>query len=99
MPQVPTSVVLNTARTLLNDDAASLWTDATLLQKFQQAHRELQIELRLSACPVMKSIANDISVLANATTLTLPADFQEPILLREKAPGDPQSAYVLMTEY
>lgn len=98
MPQVQSSVVLATARTLLNDDAVSLWTDAALFPKLQQAHRELQTMLRFSAAPVMKAISNDISVLANATTLTLPADFQEPLRLWEKAPADPQTGYVLMTE-
>ncbi len=83
MPQVQASVVLNTARTLLNDDSVSLWTDAVLIPKLQQAHRELQTALRFSAAPVMKAI---------------PADFQEPIRLWEKAVADPQSAYVLMTE-
>ncbi len=98
MPQVQASVVLNTARTLLNDDSVSLWTDAVLIPKLQQAHRELQTALRFSAAPVMKAISNDIAVAANATTLILPADFQEPIRLWEKAVADPQSAYVLMTE-
>ena len=97
MPSVAASVVLAGARQLLNDVAAATWTDTVLIPKLQDAHRELQKVLKQVAAPVMKAIGNDISVLANATTLTLPNDIVEPIRLWEKAPADAQSLYIPMT--
>jgi hypothetical protein len=82
---VQASVVLNTARTLLNDDGSTLWTDVVLFPKLAQAHRELQTKLRFSAAPVMRAISVDIAVTTGAVTITNPADMMEPIRLWERA--------------
>lgn len=81
---VQASVVMTTARTLLNDDAATLWTDVVLFPKMTQAHRELQTKLRFAAAPVMKAMAVDLLVATGATTVASPADMMEPIRLWER---------------
>lgn len=95
---VQVSVVLATARTFMNDDAATNMTDAFLIPKLQQAHKELQIKLRRAAAPVMKN--NYIETIAPSGTIfaTPPADLIAPIQLWEKAPTDPVTLYQLMTE-
>lgn len=90
-------VALTTARTLLNDDAASLWTDVALIPKLQQAFRELEAKLRINAASIMrKTVVNNVS--AHGTTYTALTDIIEPIRLWEKAVGDPDTSYVQMTE-
>lgn len=95
----PTSTALSTARTLLNDDAATLWTDTTLIPKLQRAHRELQAQLRANACPVTRDTDFSLVVANTGALQTPPSDLLEPITLWEKLPSDPDSAYVRMTEY
>jgi hypothetical protein len=97
---VAASVVLNTARTYLNDDAATNWQDQLLIPKLQQAHRELQQMLRAAGCPVMKTTSADIPVPISTTptTVTLPTDLVEPIRLWEKVHGAATTTYVQMTE-
>lgn len=95
---VQASVVLATARTFLNDDAANNWTDASLFPKLQQAHRELQIKLRRAAAPLMKSFYNEVITAGGLVFVTPPADLVAPIQLWEKAPTDPITLYALMTE-
>jgi len=91
------STVFATARTLLNDDGNSLWTDAVLLPKLVEAFRELQAKLKLSAAPVMRSeVAQNIA--PGVTTLVLPTDLNAPIRLWEKAVPDPATFYIPMTE-
>jgi hypothetical protein len=95
---VQLSVVLATARTLLNDDAATNWTDAALIPKAQQAHKELQIKLRRAAAPLMKNSYTE-NVAANTTVFaTPPSDLVAPIQLWEKQQSDPVTLYQLMTE-
>jgi hypothetical protein len=95
---VQASVVLATARTLLNDDAATNWTDAALIPKLQQAHKELQIKLRRAAAPVMKNQYTEV-LAANATVFaTPPADLVAPIQLWETTSGGLANTYALMTE-
>ena len=94
---VQTSVVLATARTLLNDDAVSNWTDAALIPKLQQAHKELQIKLRRAAAPVMKNTY--IETVASGTSFaTPPDDLVAPIQLWETSSGGAANTYALMTE-
>jgi hypothetical protein len=96
---VQASVVLATARTLLNDDAATNWTDAALFPKLQQAHKELQIKLRRAAAPVMKKFYTEV-IAANVTAfVTPPSDLVAPIQLWETYSGGPVNTYALMTEY
>lgn len=95
---VQASVVLATARTLLNDDAATNWTDAALFPKLQQAHKELQIKLRRAAAPVMKNKYTEV-LAANAIAFaTPPADLVAPIQLWETSSGGAINTYALMTE-
>lgn len=95
---VQASVVLSTARTLLNDDLSTLWTDTVLFPKLAQAHRELQQKLRKMASPVMRKQTTPTEVLAAATTITSPADMVEPIRLWEGAHSADVSTFTLMTE-
>lgn len=95
---VEASVVLATARTLLNDDAATNWTDASLFPKLQQAHKELQIKLRRAAAPVMKSFYTEIIPAAQANFATPPSDLVAPIQLWETTSGGAANTYALMTE-
>lgn len=93
------SVALTTARTLLNDDAASLWDNTALLPKLAQAHRELQVQLRANACPITRATST-VSVNPNTTSpLTGIPDLLEPITLWERDITEPDSSFVRMTEY
>ena len=92
------SVALGWARTLLNDDDATNWTDPVLIPKLQVAHKELQFALRNAGVPLMRAMSSPISVLTGALTVTLPTDLVEPITLWEAAAATPLSGFVLMTE-
>jgi len=92
------SVVFATARTLLNDDAATLWTDPILLPKLVQAYRELESKLRINAAQIMKKTVN-ATIAINGLVYGTISDIKEPIKLWEKAVGGLDSSYVLMTEY
>lgn len=95
---VQASVALTTARTLLNDDGGSLWTDVVLLPKLVQAFRELEARLRISAASIMR-VSTSATVSAGGLVYPTIADINEPIRLWEKAVGDPDSNYGQMTEY
>jgi hypothetical protein len=95
---VQASVVLATARTLLNDDAATNWTDAALFPKLQQAHKELQIKLRRAAAPVMKAQYTEILAAAAVAFVSPPANLVAPIQLWETSSGGAVNTYALMTE-
>jgi hypothetical protein len=95
---VQASVVLATARTLLNDDAATNWTDAALIPKLQQAHKELQIKLRRAAAPVMKNQYTEVLAASATGFVTPPADLVAPIQLWETSSGGAVNTYALMTE-
>lgn len=95
---VQSSVVLATARTLMNDDNATNWTDAALMPKLQQAHKELQIKLRRAAAPVMRATYVETVATPNLVFATPPADLVSPIQLWETASGGGVGTYVLMTE-
>ena len=92
------SVVLTTARTLLNDDASQNWSDAALMPKLQHAHRELQVKLRRSAAPVMKATYSEVISAGQSTFSSQPTDIIAPIQLWEKLPADPVNLYAPMTE-
>ena len=96
---VQASVVLATARTMLNDDAATNWTDAALFPKLQQAHKELQIKLRRAAAPVMKNTYTETVAIAGTAFLTPPVDLVSPIQLWETSSAGTIDTYALMTEY
>src|SRR4051812_15930048 len=93
------SVALEAARTYLNDDAGSLWTDAALIPKCKEAHRELQTMLWECGSPAVRAESSAITVLAAATTITQPADMLTPFQLEEYAASVETSAdAVQMTE-
>lgn len=84
------SVALNAARTYLNDDAAVTWTDAVLIPKAQEAHRELQTELWNSGSPVVRAQSGVLALSATTsvlidftTTPALPTDLINPTALYE----------------
>ena len=93
-----TSVALATARTLLNDDNATMWTDAILLPKLQEAHRELQTQLWDMNSPVVREVSSAITVATPATSLGVsqPADLLAPTKLMETSVAG--IAWVDMTE-
>jgi hypothetical protein len=95
---VQLSVVLATARTLLNDDAATNWTDAALIPKAQQAHNELQIKLRRAAAPVMRNFFTTVVDAGQTAFAAPPADLVAPIQLWETTQGGAVNTYQLMTE-
>lgn len=90
-------VSFDNARSLLNDEEASIWTNAILLPFIQQAYRELQAKLKNTVGPIMiTEIANPVTA---GTVILLPAaNIIEPIQAWEKATADPDSAYTIMTE-
>ena len=97
MAAVNASVALATARTLLNDDAGSFYTDAVLLPKLVQAFRQMEANLRINAADIMFNI--DVrNIPANTVNFTI-TDINEPVILWEKATTDTDANYVKMTEY
>jgi hypothetical protein len=92
------SVALATARTLLNDDNATVWTDPILMPKLQEAHRELQTDLWLVGSPVVREVTAPILVPAGATDLgaNQPQDLVAPTALKEAESAG--GAWVDMTE-
>jgi hypothetical protein len=93
-----TSVALATARTLLNDDNATVWTDPILLPKLQEAHRELQTDLWLVGSPVVREVTIPILVSQGNTDLgaNQPLDLVSPTALKEAESAD--GTWVDMTE-
>lgn len=93
------SAALATARTLLNDDNATVWTDPILLPKLQEAHRELQTDLWLIGSPVVREQSAQITVAANAVDLGVnqPVDLVTPTSLKEAESPTP-TTWVDMTE-
>jgi len=83
------SVALAQARTLLNDDLATVWTDAALLPKLQIAHQEIQSALWAVGSPVVReeSYYNTGMILVDIGALNLgasqPADLLAPTKLFE----------------
>jgi hypothetical protein len=87
LSDVELSVALTSARTYLNDDAASVWSDNALIPKAQEAHRELQTMLWGCGSPAVRAVSSPITVAANTTDMTsqLPADLMTPFKLEEFA--------------
>lgn len=85
LSDVQLSVALASARTYLNDDAASVWSDAALIPKAQEAHRELQTMLWGCGSPVVRATSEPILVNSGTLDITssLPADLMTPFFLSE----------------
>lgn len=97
MAAVTASVALDTARTLLNDDAGSIFTDAVLMPKLQEAFRQMEAALRLNAQSIM--IRNVVNTVNAGIALLSITDINEPIKLWEKATAATDDLYTPMTEY
>src|SRR5580692_1393151 len=84
---VELSVALASARTYLNDDAASVWSDASLIPKAQEAHRELQTMLWGCGSPAVRGQSDPITVNSGTVDITgdLPDDLLTPFALVEFA--------------
>ena len=79
------SVALNSARSVyLNDRGKQIWSDTLLLPHLQEAYRDLVLALTLNGLSILKEKSSAITVNVGDTSLTLPADFYEPIRLRER---------------
>lgn len=97
MAAVTAATVFATARTLLNDDANTLFSDSVLLPKLQEAWRQLVAILRINAADIM--VRDDFQTIASGTSSFTIADINEPIMLWEKGTGETIDKYVKMTEY
>lgn len=90
--------VLTESQALLNDQSGTLFTTATLLPYFQKAYSELQDLLQLADVPVIWTETVATTITAGGGTFTpMPADFFNPIELHEKAVGEADSFYTLMS--
>jgi hypothetical protein len=92
------SVALATARTLLNDDNATVWTDPVLIPKLQEAHRELQTDLWLVGSPVVREVTAPILVVSGSTDLgaNQPGNLISPTALKEAEASN--GTWIDMTE-
>ncbi len=82
------SQVLTTARTYLNDDNATIFTDPVVIPKIQEAHRELQEELWVVGSPLVRGQSAVLTyVTAGQVLPAMPADFLCPTALFENASG------------
>lgn len=97
MAALTAAAVFATARTLLNDDANTLFTDAVLLPKLVEAQRQLYATLRINAADIVQT-TTFTTITAGVATWTI-SDINEPIMLWEKAVADPVTEFVKMTEY
>jgi hypothetical protein len=73
--------VLNQARMYLNDNATTpqVWSDSVLMPMLQRAHEEMQVKLKQSAAPLMKSTFLEIIPAGNDTFTNPPNDLEAPI--------------------
>lgn len=98
---VLTGDVLDSARTHMADVFASDWTDPEILAKFQEAHRELQLQLFSAGLPMMQNVSPVITVPPNTTDYTTctgyPTDILLPTWIVERLPGQDASSFVDMT--
>jgi hypothetical protein len=97
--------VMDFARVLLNDQAASLFTNTALLPVLKISYRELQQKMNLNGLSVDKEQSASIVIPSGTTSIVfgamapapaLPADLLYPIELKEKITGQPDNTYVLM---
>jgi hypothetical protein len=79
--------VMDLAASLMNDTPKTLYTYTVQLPFLKMAQRDLQNDFILNDIKVALEVSAVIDVAANATTLTLPADFFLPIRLEERADG------------
>lgn len=85
------------ARTCLNDDGASLWTDANLLQKAIYVNKKLVRKLAMNGLPMLREEFAQRTVTAGTLFLPeLPNDIIDPVRMVEKAVGETNVNYIPM---
>ena len=98
---VTTENVLTASRTHLNDDQAINWPDPNLMPKYQEAFRDLRLELELNGIQVIDEVSADITVPQGVTDLTTvtgyPTDLITPIWMKEKQVGETDAFLISMT--
>lgn len=98
---VTTENVLTGARTHLNDDSAINWPDPNLIPKYQEAFRDLRLELELNGIQVIDEVSVDITIpqgVTDVTTVTgYPTDLITPIWMKEKQVGETDAYFIDMT--
>lgn len=93
---------MDDARVFLNDTAASLYTNAVLLEPVKFANRELEKKLVIFGVEMQKVIGAVIAIDAGVTSLEiggnpgLPTDFLLPIELKERTRGDNDQSWQRM---
>jgi hypothetical protein len=98
------SEILLRSAALLNDPGQQIFTNAVLLPYLKIAWDELQDDMMNNGIPTIKEataaleIAAGVSVISSSSVpVALPENLVEPIELHEKAPGEDDSYYRLMT--
>jgi hypothetical protein len=91
-----TSDVLDGVRSLLNDPAATMFTDAMLLPFVNHAYQDLTLALENNDIPLLDEVSSAITVIAGATTLTAPVDMLFPLKLQERIPGGSTTDWIDM---
>lgn len=93
--------VMMAARTHLNDDQAINWPDPNLRPKFQEAFRDLQLELELNGIQVVNEVSADITIAAGTTDMSTvvgyPTDMISPTWMKEKQVGETDAFLISMT--
>lgn len=87
----------------LNDSAAALFTNATLLPHLKAANEELEQLLIICGTSVQRQVTSSpLAITAGVSSITigalLPTDFLFPIELKERASGGAATDWVPMTE-
>lgn len=89
--QILAGDILASARTHLDDDDATIWTDHRLMPKLREAFRELMIHLTLNDYPLVDNTNIVLVVPAGTTDLSTlsgyPTDMVEPQVLKERVKG------------
>lgn len=97
-PVVLASEVMDISAGVLNDTALTNYTYTAQLPYLKMANAALEKILMIFDSEVQRQESTAITVAIGATTLTLPSDFLLPISLFERAPGQGDDLWILMTE-
>lgn len=98
MPVVLASDIMDASAVLLNDASLSLFTYTTQLPYLKRANQVLEQILIGYGLDVQRQQSAPISVGVGALVVTLPADFLLPIKLFERAGGNVNDPWTLMSE-
>lgn len=91
------SSVMDSAASLLNDSAKTLYTYAVQTPYLKLALKKLESELIVHEIPFQLRLSANIAVLAGATTVTTPTGFFVPLSLREKGETESVDRFVDMS--